>query len=187
MESIDGYSAHPEISGEDTIITVLAHTQSMGASALFAGSVSKHYHKAHPEVDFEDIGLEILFDCIDSSLTEEVNVTPLGQLFSTALSKLDGTTPITDLERKILTAITGSGIFVKILRDNGSRVGPEPIGVPRYRAMDNLLERAYRGRPSFETDYEISYIDQHGKFFIAERGKIDDLLDALEALEAQQE
>lgn len=182
MEAIDGYSANTEIVDNSALITVYAHTQSMGTIPLFSGAIKASYYETHPTVDFYDIGLEILFDCFDAAITEEINVTPLGRRFSDVLAKLDGTTPITAVERKVLTAVTGRGVYVKILRENGSRVGPEPVGVPRYRAMDDLLERAYPDRPQYETDYEVSFLNEHGEVEIAGRAKIDDLLNELDSL-----
>lgn len=182
MEAIDGYSASIEYVDDKALITVNAHTQSMGSIPLFTGVTSAAYVKSHPDIDFDDIGLEILFDCIDNALTEEITVTPLGQIFSQALLKLDGSLPVTRLEHKVLSAVTSSGITIKILRENGSRVGPEPAGVPRYRAMEHLLERAYPDRPKFESNYEVSFMNQYGETEIAESGLIDDLLDELDAI-----
>ena len=182
MDAIDGYSTINETLVNDTRIVVQAHTRSMGSVPLFTGIIDKAYYANNSQVDYDDIGLEILFECIDNTVTEEINVTPLGQVFTEALRKLDGTTATTGLEHRVLSAVTGSGITVKILRQNGSNVGPEPVGVPRFKVMEHLLERAYRGRPLYETDYEISFINEQGKLEIIERAKIDDLLDELDSI-----
>lgn len=182
MDAIDGYSTLTESRDEEALITVYAHTQSMGSIPLFAGAITASYYNDHPQIDYADIGLEILFDCIENALTDEINVTPLSRKFSEVLRKLDGTTPTTALEHKVLSAVTGSGVYVKILRDNGSRVGPEPVGIPRYRVMEHLSKRAYRGRPSVEKNYEISFINEHGELEIAECAAIDSLLDELEEI-----
>lgn len=188
MEAIEGYSVQVETKTY-TNITAYAHTQSMGAVPLFTGHVDRDYYAEATESqtggpDFEDIALEILFHHLDESLEEEVNVTHLGWVFTEVLRKLDGTTKVTELERKILESVTGSGIFVNILRENGSKVGNAgDKGTPRHRAMYELMERAYPGRPKYETDYEISYLNEEGKL-VKETGLIDSLLEEIESLNA---